>query len=172
MKERLRRPGYFLAPLLETVLAIHAGALVHVGLRDVVASAGGYPLLNAFADKAPHQKGAAPYASVGLGVPGDPLLGQPTPLLFRSARTHILPQRLRRSVSAPTTAGRGPVPLLPGYRGRDASSARPRPALRSGRRRPCPPRRAMIPVPRTATLGLSVISLHSPSDRQVRPNLT
>ena len=82
--------------LLKSVLTVHAGALVHVGLGDVVAPAGGHPLLYTLADKAAHQEGAAPYAPVGLGVPGDPLLfGQLAPLT-RSDRSRILPQRGER----------------------------------------------------------------------------
>jgi hypothetical protein len=67
--------------LLEAVLTVHAGALVHVGLGDVGASAGGDALFDALADKAAHEEGAALDAPVGLGVPGDPLfVGQRRPL--------------------------------------------------------------------------------------------
>jgi|SRR3954462_14642825 hypothetical protein len=74
---RSRHPSW----LLEPVLAVHASALVHVGLCYVSAATTGYALLDALADKATHQKGAALYAPVGLGVPGDLLrVRQDSPL--------------------------------------------------------------------------------------------
>src|SRR5688572_11212019 len=57
--------------LFEPVLTVHAGALVHVGLGDVVAPAGCDTLLDALADKAAHEEGTALDAPVGLGVPGE-----------------------------------------------------------------------------------------------------
>src|SRR5918998_1163954 len=57
--------------LLEAVLAIHPGALVHVGLGYVGAASTCDALLDALADEAAHEEGAALYTPVGLGVPGD-----------------------------------------------------------------------------------------------------
>ena len=59
--------------LLEAVLAVHPGALVHVRLGYVVAASRSDALFDAFADKAAHKEGAALYTSVGLRIPGDPL---------------------------------------------------------------------------------------------------
>src|SRR5918998_16592 len=59
--------------LLEAVLAVHAGALVHVGLGYVGASTAGDAFFDALADKAAHEEGATLYAPIGLGIPGDPL---------------------------------------------------------------------------------------------------
>ncbi len=75
--------------LLETVLAVHAGALVHVGFGDVGTAAAGDALLDTLADKSAHQKWAALYAPVCLRVPGDPRLSQGSPLSLICAR--ILP---------------------------------------------------------------------------------
>src|SRR5215210_6631629 len=67
--------------LLEAVLTVHAGALVHVGLGYVGAPTTGDALLDTLADKTAHQEGTALYAPVGLGVPGDLLrLRQDSPL--------------------------------------------------------------------------------------------
>jgi len=57
--------------LLEAVLTVHAGALVHVGLGYVGASTTGDAFFDTLADKATHEKGATLYAPIGLGVPGD-----------------------------------------------------------------------------------------------------
>src|SRR4051812_359385 len=59
--------------LLKSVLTVHAGALVYVSLGYVGAAAGGDALLDALADEAAHEEGAALDAPVGLRVPGDPL---------------------------------------------------------------------------------------------------
>jgi hypothetical protein len=97
-KDGLAGPDIFCPALLEPVLAIHAGALVHVGFGDVGAPARGYAILDALADKTPHQEGAALDAPVGLGVPGDPLFVSQRILFRKSARTRILPQQMREAV--------------------------------------------------------------------------
>jgi len=79
--------------LLEAVLAVHPGALVHVGLGDVGASAGGHPLLDALADKTAHEEGTALDAPVGLGVPSDPLFFRQRMPLSENVSTCILPQQ-------------------------------------------------------------------------------
>ena len=72
--------------LLKPVLTIHAGALVHVRLGYMGAATAGDALLDALADKAAHEEGAALDAPVGLGVPGDLcLLCQLAPLSARLA---------------------------------------------------------------------------------------
>src|SRR4051795_9636111 len=78
--------------LLKPVLAVHTGALVNVGLGYVGAATTGYALLDALANKATHQKGAALYAPVGLGVPGDLRLSQNSNLSLGFSPL-ILPER-------------------------------------------------------------------------------
>src|SRR3954453_8122642 len=85
---RSRHPSW----LLEPVLAVHASALVHVGLGYVGAATTGYALLDALADEATHQKGAALYAPIGLGVPGDIRLSQNSNLSLGFSPL-ILPER-------------------------------------------------------------------------------
>ena len=83
LQKQSRQPGedgggtdvlvYESSGLLKPVLAVHAGALVHVCFGDVGAAAGGDALLDTLADKAAHEEGAALYTPVGFRVPGDPL---------------------------------------------------------------------------------------------------
>ena len=61
-----------LARLFKAVLAVPAGALVHLGLGYVGTSTTGDPFFDALSDKAAPEEGATLYSPVGLGVPGDP----------------------------------------------------------------------------------------------------